>query len=209
LSDGLAISDLQALARYAAPAFVSPAAWDALARIPDVFGPVFGWCGLECRLDTDEQVDLMVCIERRNAAAAHEALGRSAWADRWRREEEWLGGWAASRGEAAPYVWLEFDAPLRPEDQRLLFFVPFEVVRGSPPPGDQLEKVVVEASLLEGGALSERREQTLRRAVVAIPPGGWPLHIASLRNRNIDAFRIVVSVPAAAAPSYLRTIGWS
>jgi hypothetical protein len=194
------------MARSAGARLLSARASAALDRIPDAFGETLNWCGLECRLDGDDRVDVMVSVSRGKARSLVEQMNRQPWQGDWRPEADWLRGWAAG-ASPAPYVWFELDLPHAGEGA-MLFFVPFEQTIGQSPPGDHVELVAIEAQLISDGALSAETEAALRRVVGHLPQGGWPLHIASLRSRGLDGCRLVVSVPAVDAVDYLARIGW-
>jgi hypothetical protein len=205
---GFALSRLVRLACAIGPPFLSERSGKELARVPDVFGESLSWCGLECRFDDEDRVDLMVCVERADNCILLERLGCEPWTEDWASEATWLRGWGRGPGPGTPYVWFEFDLSPGGGAVPILLFVPFEVEIGRPPPGNNLEAVVTEAHLLSGFGFSPGGERALRRVIAALPPGGWPLHLASLRHRAIEGCRLVVSVPTAAAASYAAEIGW-
>lgn len=209
-SRGVALDRLLRLARSVGGEFLSEAASARLARIPDVFGETFSWCGLECRLDGTDQVDVMTCVEQRDARHLALELARPPWTEAWAHEAEWIRGWAASSTPVSPYLWFEFDLPpTRDEnDVPVLLFVPFEVEIGSRPAGDRTQRVISEAHLLSAAGISGATEKKLRQVIDALPSSGWPLHLASLAKRALSGCRLVVSVPRHEAPAYLRAIGW-
>jgi len=195
----------RAAVAFAGPALIAPEAAQRLEAIPDVFGESITWLGLECRLVAASQVDLMIGMIG-PAARARFAASMPAWPTTWADARSITGQWADDHGplHAVPYLWLEFD---RPADEVTppIPFLPLEPAVAAP---SNPATVRACAQALLGAADGPQLDRLLALLESARATGGWPLHLAPLRSRDLDHIRIVMALPRAAVVPWLRAVGW-
>ena len=189
---------VQRAAELAGPVLVPPAAALALHGAPTELDGHISWAMLECRLTDDPRVDLIAHVGR---SACHGAVRVADWP----LLEGLLSKWSDPSSPLHDIVTLTVEFDHREGQWRPpIVFLALEAATGGPPL-NQLEQRM-RAGLVSGGETSW--PAALARAMVEMPPAGWPVHLATLRPRGRADTRLVVSIPPSAVCSYLERIGW-
>jgi hypothetical protein len=211
---------LSLVGRHLPPALVTPTARARLRRCATrVPAEWFAGC-VECRLDSDERVDFLVCATRGDggqraiARALREGHG-PAFGDTVRL----LGPWG-KRGtflhREVSAVWLEYD--LAVENTPPFAFVSLypDYLDGLDPrhvgrPMDPRRVRALAAAGLNSLAAREVEQGTLElieHCAESLPPSGRLLHVATMPTRGHDRARIGAILPYSGVRGWLARIGW-
>jgi hypothetical protein len=172
---------------------------------------------LECRLSSDERVDLVAQVDGRGRAILagtdpvvrlpRRLRARPHWEGVRRLCARWADAGSALSGSVLG-VWLEFDAPGASEMADVPLPGVFLKLELSAPAGPErgLEDVL---AALPGIAPGHGSVRTLRRCVEVLPAGAYVSYLGSFAPRGTDAVRVcLVGIGEDALPAYLARVGW-
>ncbi|MFO0547690.1 MAG: hypothetical protein U0271_04830 [Polyangiaceae bacterium] len=187
------------LAELAGEVLVPAPAREAMASLPRAFDGRFSWLMLECRVSDDARVDLVLHVDREKRDGLAEACAA------WPVMRDVAAAW--TRPSSPLFELATFTAELDLGGSGWstpIVFAALESSPGEPPMVDASRAV---RALLR---VSGHREDppALARALDALGPRGWPMHVASLLPRGRDGVRLVASIPSDEVGAFAERAGW-
>lgn len=176
----------------------------------------------EVRLESeDAEVDFEVCLragvrmrtELAMYLAGDDAARLRAGSHAWARTLSFLEAWldpTTGYAEAAPIVWIEFDAVSDGVPEPFVVLTLDRELFHPNGVGDRarLCDFLVRALAIAGDGLHPRTEAALRHCIAGLPRATEFAHAAMRPGPTGDAVRLIVRLPGHDLPEALRDVGW-